>query len=129
LGTRKQLEKINNKRSRRVRDLLTFIVRSAIKNKTSLQTPPGPEGNRSTVLCTQILWEGELNLQRGRHAWEARRDYTLPTFLNPEENTEHIWDPGALGLLEKAAQALLAAALTESSKAVPHKQLEPQDHR
>jgi len=32
-------------------------------------------------------WEGELNLQSGRHAWEARRDYTLPTSLNPEENT------------------------------------------
>jgi len=28
------------------------------------QTTPSPEANQSTVLCTQILWEGELNLQR-----------------------------------------------------------------
>jgi len=40
------------------------------------------------VLCTQILWEGELNLQRGRHAWETRRDCTLHTLLIPEENTK-----------------------------------------
>jgi len=47
---------------------------------------PVLKGNQSSLLCTQILWERELNLQRGRNAWEARRDYTLPIFLTPEEN-------------------------------------------
>jgi len=50
-----------------------------IKN-VLLETLPGSEETRSKAPCTQILWEGELNLQRGRHAWVARRDYTLPTF-------------------------------------------------
>jgi len=40
-----------------------------------------------------------------------------------------IWDPGARGPQEKAAQALLVAALMESSKAVPQEQLQLQDHR
>jgi len=37
--------------------------------------------------------EGELNLHRGRHAWETRRDCTLHTSLTPEENTKRHLEP------------------------------------
>jgi len=44
------------------------------------------KGPGQTAPCTQIQWEGEIDLERGRHAWEAREDYSLHTFLTLEEN-------------------------------------------
>jgi len=69
-----------------------YLVKEKQYGHSSCRSPgvqklPRPEGTQSTAPCTQIRWEGELNLDRGRHAWEARRDYTLPTFLTIEENT------------------------------------------
>jgi len=65
------------------------------------------------VLCTQIPWEGELNLQRGRHAWETRRDCSLCTSRRQRKTPNVIWNPGARRLPERAAQIFLVAAAAE----------------
>jgi len=73
------------------------------------------------VLCTQIPWEGELNLQRGRQAWETRRDCSLHTHLGRQrKKPKTIWNPGAQKLLEGAAQVFLVAAAAESTWEAPH---------
>jgi len=70
-----------------------------------------------------FLGEGELNLQRSRHACETRRDCTLHTHLGRQRKTPNaIWNPGALKLPETAAQIFLVAAAAESSWAAPREQ-------
>jgi len=67
--------------------------------------------------------EGQTCLGSQTCVHSAHISYSRGKHLNA------IWDPGAGGLLEKAVQALMVAAVTESSKATTHEQLHPQDHR
>lgn len=82
----------------------------------ALQSTLGPnlKGPRQTAPSTQIPWEEELDLQRGRHTRETREDYALPTFLTLEENTKRHLGPLCTGTREKEGEAFLVTALTES---------------
>jgi len=87
------------------------------------ETLPEPEGDRINSSLHPNPMEGELNLQRDRHARETRGDCTLHTHLGHQRKTPNaIWNPSAQKLPERAAHIFLVAAASESSWAAPHEQ-------